>query len=394
MAEAVIVAGARTPIGKLSGAFAGFTAMDLGGFAIAEALKRAGVAADQVDYVLMGQVILAGQGQITARQAAVKGGIPMTVPANTINKVCLSGLNTIYLADQMIRAGDAEIVVAGGMESMTQAPHLLPGARAGFRLGDATLVDSMMYDGLTDSFDHIAMGLSTEQHNQNTAKISRERQDSFAAASHEKAAAAIKEGRLAEEIVPVEVPQRKGDPLVVDTDEGVRPGTTAESLGALRPAFDKNGSITAGNSSQISDGGCAVIVMSADKAKELGVAPLGQVVGYGMVAGPDNSLLTQPSRAILKAAERAGTDLGGIDLFEINEAFAAVGLASMDDLGLDENLVNVNGGAIALGHPVGMSGTRVALTALLELRRRGASTAAVALCGGGGQGDAAILRAL
>ncbi|HXB36873.1 MAG TPA: acetyl-CoA C-acetyltransferase [Acidimicrobiales bacterium] len=394
MAEAVIVAGARTPIGKLSGAFAGFTAMDLGGFAIAEALKRAGVAADQVDYVLMGQVILAGQGQITARQAAVKGGIPMTVPANTINKVCLSGLNTIYLADQMIRAGDAEIVVAGGMESMTQAPHLLPGARAGFRLGDATLVDSMMYDGLTDSFDHIAMGLSTEQHNQNTAKISRERQDSFAAASHEKAAAAIKEGRLAEEIVPVEVPQRKGDPLVVDTDEGVRPGTTAESLGGLRPAFDKNGSITAGNSSQISDGGCAVIVMSADKAKELGVAPLGQVVGYGMVAGPDNSLLTQPSRAILKAAARAGTDLGSIDLFEINEAFAAVGLASMDDLGLDENVVNVNGGAIALGHPVGMSGTRVALTALLELRRRGASTAAVALCGGGGQGDAAILRAL
>jgi acetyl-CoA C-acetyltransferase len=394
MAEAVIVAGARTPIGKLSGAFAGFTAMDLGGFAIAEALTRAGVSPDQVDYVLMGQVILAGQGQITARQAAVKGGIPMTVPANTINKVCLSGLNTIYLADQMIRAGDAEIVVAGGMESMTQAPHLLPGARAGFRLGDATLVDSMMYDGLTDSFDHIAMGLSTEQHNQNTAKISRERQDSFAAASHEKAAAAIKEGRLAEEIVPVEVPQRKGDPLVVDTDEGVRPGTTAESLGALRPAFDKNGSITAGNSSQISDGGCAVIVMSADKAKELGVAPLGQVVGYGMVAGPDNSLLTQPSRAILKAAERAGTDLGGIDLFEINEAFAAVGLASMDDLGLDEDKVNVNGGAIALGHPVGMSGTRVALTALLELRRRGASTAAVALCGGGGQGDAAILRAL
>jgi acetyl-CoA C-acetyltransferase len=394
MAEAVIVAGARTPIGKLSGAFTGFTAMDLGGFAIAEALQRAGVAPDQVDYVLMGQVILAGQGQITARQAAVKGGIPMNVPANTINKVCLSGLNTIYLADQMIRAGDAEIVVAGGMESMTQAPHLLPGARAGFRLGDGTLVDSMMYDGLTDSFDHIAMGLSTEQHNQSTAKISRERQDAFAAASHEKAAAAIKEGRLAEEIVAVGVPQRKGDPLVVDTDEGVRPGTTAESLGALRPAFDKNGSITAGNSSQISDGGCAVIVMSADKAKELGVAPLGQVVGYGMVAGPDNSLLTQPSRAILKAAARAGTDLAGIDLFEINEAFAAVGLASVDDLGIDEEKVNVNGGAIALGHPVGMSGTRLALTALLELRRRGASTAAVALCGGGGQGDAAILRAL
>ena len=392
MAEAVIVAGARTPIGKLSGAFAGFTAMDLGGFAIAEALQRAGVAPDQVDYVLMGQVILAGQGQITARQAAVKAGIPMNVPANTINKVCLSGLNTIYLADQMIRAGDAEIVVAGGMESMTQAPHLLPGARAGFRLGDGTLVDSMMYDGLTDSFDHIAMGLSTEQHNQATAKISRERQDGFAAASHEKAAAAIKEGRLAEEIVPVEVPQRKGDPLVVDTDEGVRPGTTAESLGGLRPAFDKNGSITAGNSSQISDGGCAVIVMSVDKAKELGVAPLGKVVGYGMVAGPNNSLLTQPSHAIVKALQKAGTDLAAIDLFEINEAFAAVGLASVDDLGIDEDKVNVNGGAIALGHPVGMSGTRVALTALLELRRRGASTAAVALCGGGGQGDAILLK--
>jgi acetyl-CoA C-acetyltransferase len=394
MAEAVIVAGARTPIGKLSGALAGFTAMDLGGFAIAEALRRAGVSADQVDYVLMGQVLQAGQGQITARQAAVKGGIPMTVPANTINKVCLSGLNTIYLADQMIRAGDADIVVAGGMESMTQAPHLLPGARAGFRLGDATLVDSMMYDGLTDSFDHIAMGLSTEQHNQGTAKITRERQDAFAAASHEKAAAAAKDGRLGDEIVPVQVPQRKGDPLLFDTDEGVRPGTTAESLAGLRPAFDKNGSITAGNSSQISDGGCAVVVMSADKAKELGVTPLGQVVGYGMVAGPDNSLLTQPSRAILKAAAKAGLGLDAIDLFEINEAFAAVGLASVDDLGIDENKVNVNGGAIALGHPVGMSGTRVALSALLELRRRGASTAAVALCGGGGQGDAAILRSL
>ncbi len=308
MAEAVIVAGARTPIGKLSGALAGFTAMDLGGFAIAEALSRAGVPADQVDYVLMGQVILAGQGQITARQAAVKGGIPMTVPANTINKVCLSGLNTIYLADQMIRAGDAEIVVAGGMESMTQAPHLLPGARAGFRIGDATLVDSMMYDGLTDSFDHIAMGLSTEQHNEKVG-ITRERQDAFAAASHEKAAAAAKEGRLAEEIVAVQVPQRKGDPLLVDTDEGVRPGTTAESLGALRPAFTKDGTITAGNASQISDGGAAVVVMSAAKAKELGITPLGQFVGYGMVAGPDNSLLTQPSRAIVKAAGKAGIDL-------------------------------------------------------------------------------------
>jgi acetyl-CoA C-acetyltransferase len=367
--------------------------MELGGFAIAEALSRAGVAPDQVDYVLMGQVLQAGQGQITARQAAVHGGIPMTVPANTINKVCLSGLNTIYLADQMIRSGDAEIVVAGGMESMTQAPYLLPGARAGYRIGDATLVDSMMLDGLTDAFDHIAMGLSTEQYNAKVG-ISRERQDAFAAASHEKAATAAKDGRLAEEIVAVRVPQRKGDPLLVDTDEGVRPETTAESLGKLRPAFDKNGTITAGNASQISDGGAAVVVMSVEKAKELGIAPLGQIVSYGMVAGPDTSLLTQPSRAIAKAAQKAGVAVGSIDLFEINEAFAAVGLASTDDLGLPEGKINVNGGAIALGHPVGMSGTRLALTALLELRRRGAATAAVALCGGGGQGDAAILSAV
>ena len=392
MAEAVIVAGARTPIGKLSGALASFSAMELGGFAIAEALARAGVAPDQVDYVLMGQVLQAGQGQITARQAAVHGGIPMTVPANTINKVCLSGLNTIYLADQMIRSGDAEIVVAGGMESMTQAPYLLPGARAGYRIGDATLVDSMMLDGLTDAFDHIAMGLSTEQYNAKVG-ISRERQDAFAAASHEKAATAAKDGRLGEEIVAVSVPQRKGDPLLVDTDEGVRPETTAESLGKLRPAFDKNGTITAGNASQISDGGAAVVVMSEEKAKELGVAPLGRIVSYGMVAGPDTSLLTQPSRAIAKAARKAGIAVDSIDLFEINEAFAAVGLASTDDLGLPEGKINVNGGAIALGHPVGMSGTRLALTALLELRRRGAATAAVALCGGGGQGDAAILSA-
>src|SRR5580700_6713329 len=393
MAEAVIVAGARTPIGKLSGALASFSAMELGGFAIAEALARAGVAPDQVDYVLMGQVLQAGQGQITARQAAVHAGIPMTVPANTINKVCLSGLNTIYLADQMIRAGDAEIVVAGGMESMTQAPYLLPGARSGYRLGDGALIDSMMHDGLTDAFDHVAMGLSTERYNEK-ARISRERQDAFAAASHEKAAAAAKDGRLAEEIVAVQVPQRRGDPLLVDVDEGVRPGTTAESLAALKPAFDKNGTITAGNASQISDGGAAVILMSAAKADELGLTPLGQIVSYGQVAGPDTSLLTQPSRAILQAAKKAEIEVRDIDLFEINEAFAAVGLASADDLGIGEEKINVNGGAIALGHPVGMSGTRVALTALLELRRRGGSLAAVALCGGGGQGDAAILRLL
>jgi len=393
MPGSVIVAGARTPIGKLSGALGGFAATELGGFAIAAALERAGVAPDQVDYVFMGQVILAGTGQITARQAAVKGGIPMTVPATTVNKVCLSGLNAIYLADLLINAGEADIVVAGGMESMTQAPYLLPGARAGYRLGDGTIVDSMMYDGLFCAFDQCAMGLGTERYN-GADGVSRERQDAFSAASHEKAAAAIKDGKFAEEIVAVSVPQRKGDPIVVDTDEGVRPETTVESLGKLRPAFDKSGTITAGNASQISDGGAAVIVMSRAKALELGVEPLGELVGYGQVAGPDPSLLTQPSRATNQALAKAGLTVGDVDLFEINEAFAAVGLTSTDDLGIPEEKVNVNGGAIALGHPVGMSGTRVALTALLELRRRGAALAAVALCGGGGQGDAAILRSL
>ncbi len=393
MSGSVIVAGARTPIGKLSGALGGFAATELGGFAIAAALERAGVKPEQVDYVFMGQVILAGTGQITARQAAAKAGIPMTVPATTVNKVCLSGLNAIYLADLLINAGDAEIVVAGGMESMTQAPYLLPGARAGYRIGDATLVDSMMYDGLFCAFDQCAMGLSTERYN-GADGVSRERQDAFSAASHEKAAAAIKDGRFADEIVAVSVPQRKGDPIVVDTDEGVRPETTAESLGKLRPAFSKEGTITAGNASQISDGAAAVIVMSKAKAEELGVTPLGELVGYGQVAGPDPSLLTQPSRAIAQALAKTGTKLEDVDLFEINEAFAAVGLASVDDLGIPEEKVNVNGGAIALGHPVGMSGTRVALTALLELKRRGGGLAAVSLCGGGGQGDAALLRSL
>ncbi|HEX4220400.1 MAG TPA: acetyl-CoA C-acetyltransferase, partial [Acidimicrobiales bacterium] len=381
MSGSVIVAGARTPIGKLSGALGGFAATELGGFAIAAALERAGVKPEQVDYVFMGQVILAGTGQITARQAAAKAGIPMTVPATTVNKVCLSGLNAIYLADLLINAGDAEIVVAGGMESMTQAPYLLPGARAGYRLGDGTLVDSMMYDGLFCAFDQCAMGLGTERYN-GADGVSRERQDAFSAASHEKAAAAIKDGRFADEIVAVTVPQRKGDPLVVDTDEGVRPETTAESLGKLRPAFSKEGTITAGNASQISDGGAAVIVMSKAKAEELGVTPLGELVGYGQVAGPDPSLLTQPSRAIAQALAKSGIKLDEVDLFEINEAFAAVGLNSVDDLGIPEDKVNVNGGAIALGHPVGMSGTRVALTALHELKRRGGGLAAVSLCGG------------
>jgi acetyl-CoA C-acetyltransferase len=392
MSGSVIVAGARTPIGKLSGALAGFTAMQLGGFAIRAALERAGVSPDEVDEVLMGQVILAGQGQMTARQAAVLGGIPMTVNATTVNKVCLSGLNTIFLADLLIRSGEAEVVVAGGMESMTQAPYLLPGARAGFRIGDTTLLDAMMHDGLTCAFDQCAMGLATERYN--NGRISRERQDAFSAASHEKAAAAIKNGLFAEEIVPIEVPQRKGDPIVFDTDEGVRPGTTAESLGELRPAFEKDGTITAGNASQISDGGAAVVLMSADRAKAAGITPIGELVSYGQVAGPDASLLSQPANAIAEALRKAGLSVGDVDLFEINEAFAAVGLCSSDELGLDESKLNVNGGAIALGHPVGMSGTRIALSALLELRRRGGGTAAVALCGGGGQGDAALLRTI
>jgi acetyl-CoA C-acetyltransferase len=393
MPGSVIVAGARTPIGKLSGAFAGLAATDLGGIAIKAALERAGVAPEQVDYVLMGQVILAGTGQITARQSAVNAGIPMTVPATTVNKVCPSGLHALYLADLMIGAGEADIVVAGGQESMTQAPYLLPGARAGYRIGDATVVDSMMFDGLTCAFDHCAMGLGTERYNREVG-ITRARQDALAAASHERAANAIKEGRLAAEIAPVTIPQRKGDPLVVDTDEGVRPGTTIESLASLKPAFDPEGTITAGNASQISDGAAALILMSPAKAKELGVQPLGEFVSYGQVAGPNASLLTQPSQAILRAASRANVAVGDIGLFEINEAFAAVGAASMDELGISDDIVNVNGGAIALGHPVGMSGARIALTLLMELGRRGGGLGAAALCGGGGQGDALLVRTL
>jgi acetyl-CoA C-acetyltransferase len=391
MPGSVIVAGARTPIGKMSGGLATLNAMDLGALAISAALGRAGARPEQVDYVFMGHVLQAGQGQITARQAAVKAGIPMTVPATTINKVCLSGLNSIYLADQMITAGEADIVVAGGMESMTGAPYLLPGARAGYRLGDAQVIDAMMFDGLWDAFDHVAMGAGTERYTSNRPELTRERQDAFAALSHERAAAAMKAGLLAEEIVAVTVPQRKGEHITVDTDEGVRPGTTMESLGRLRPAFAPDGTITAGNASQISDGGAAIIVASVAAAERLGVTPLGRVVSYGQVAGPDPSLLTQPSRATARAVERAGLRLSDIDLFEFNEAFAAVALASMDDLGVSEGIVNVNGGAIALGHPIGMSGTRLALTLLHELGRRGGGLGAAALCGGGGQGDALVI---
>jgi len=392
MSRSVIVAGTRTAIGKLSGAYASLSAQDLGGAAIKGVLDRTGVDPSSVDLVLMGQVLQAGQGQITARQAAAKGGVPMTVPATTINKVCLSGLQTIYLADLMIRAGEADVIIAGGMESMTNAPYLLPGARAGYRLGDQKVVDSMMFDGLTCAFDQCAMGLATERYNQ--GRITRARQDEFSARSHQLAAAAIATGKFAEEIVAVAVPQRKGDPIMVATDEGVRGETTVESLGQLRGAFEKDGTITAGNASQISDGGAAVIVMSAERCEQLGLTPLGELVSYGQVAGPDTSLLLQPSRAILQAAKKADLDVKGLDLFEINEAFAAVGLASVDDLGVDEAKVNVNGGAIALGHPIGMSGTRIALSVLHELHRRGGGVAAVALCGGGGQGDAAILRSL
>jgi acetyl-CoA C-acetyltransferase len=392
MSGSVIIGGARTPIGKLSGGFAGFAATELGGFAIKAALERAGVSPDQVDYVFMGHVLQAGAGQITARQAAANAGIPLTVPATTINKVCLSGLNSIYLADLMIQSGQADIVVAGGMESMTNAPYLLPGARAGYRLGDKSVVDSMMYDGLFCAFDQVAMGAGTEKYAA-SAGLERLPQDEMSAASHERAAKAQKDGLFDNEIVPVEVPQRRGDPVLIEVDEGVRPGTTVESLADLRPAFDKAGNITAGNASQISDGGAAVIVVSKAKAEELGATPLGEIVGYGQVAGPDPSLLTQPARAIKAAAETSGTAVGDIDLFELNEAFAAVGVASMADLGISDDIVNVNGGAIALGHPVGMSGTRLALTILLELGRRGGGLGAAALCGGGGQGDAILLKA-
>jgi acetyl-CoA C-acetyltransferase len=393
MPGSVIVAGARTPIGKLAGALGSQSAMELGGVAIRAALERAGVGGDEVDYVFMGQVLQAGQGQITARQAAAKAGIPMTVPATTVNKVCLSGLNAIHLADLAIRAGEARIVVAGGMESMTKAPYLLPGARAGYRLGDDEIVDSMMRDGLFCAFDCMAMGASTERYSR-AAEISRQRQDSFAALSHERAAEAVKAGRLAEEIIPVSVPRRKGDPVMVESDEGIRPETTVEALSALRGAFDEGGTITAGNASQISDGAAAMVMMARKTAEDLGLRPLGEVVGYGQVAGPDPSLLTQPSRAIKDALERSGRSLGEIDIFEINEAFAAVAVAAMDDLGINAEVTNVNGGAIALGHPIGMSGARLALTALYELRRRGGGMAAVALCGGGGQGDAALLKTL
>ena len=394
MSGSVIVSTARTPIGKLSGALAGFSAMDLGGIAIGSALTRGGVGPEQVDYVVMGQVLQAGQGQITARQAALKAGIPMTTPAITINKVCLSGINAIYLADQMIQAGDAEVVVAGGMESMTNAPYLLPKARAGYRMGNGEVLDALIQDGLWCAFDAVHMGSGTERYCGSFGGITREAQDELAAKSHARAAAAVAAGRFADEIAPVEIPQRKGDPVIVTADEGVRGDTTTDSLGGLRPAFERDGTITAGNASQISDGAAALVVMSREKADELGVTPIAEVVSFGMVAGPDTSLLTQPSRAIKRALEPIDGKVSDIDLFELNEAFAAVGLAAMRDLGITDDVVNVNGGAIALGHPIGMSGARIVITLINELHRRGGGLGAAALCGGGGQGDAALVRTL
>ncbi len=391
MPGSVIVAGARTPIGKLSGSLKSFTAMDLGGFAIKAALERAGITGDAVEYVIMGHVIQAGAGQITARQAAIKGGIPMSTPALTVNKVCLSGLNAIALADLYISSGQYDVIVAGGMESMTNTPHLLPGARAGFRYGDAKLLDATAHDALFCAFDQVAMGESTEKYNARLG-ISREEQDEFSARSHDRAAAAMKEGRFDAELVSVQIPQRKGDPLVVSEDEGVRPGTTTESLAKLRPAFAADGTITAGSASQISDGGCALVIMSRRKAEELGAPILAEIGAAGFVAGPDASLQSQPANAIAQALAKEGLSAADLDLVEINEAFASVGIQSMRDLGLDPDKVNVDGGAISLGHPVGMSGARIVLHLAHALARQGGGVGAAGLCGGGGQGDALVLR--
>jgi acetyl-CoA C-acetyltransferase len=392
MSGSVIVAGARTPIGRLLGGLKDQSAADLGGVAIKAALEKAGVSGDQVDYLIMGQVILAGAGQNPARTAGIAAGLPMSMPSITINKVCLSGINAIATADQLIRAGEHEIIVAGGMESMTQAPHLLPKSREGFKYGDVNLVDSMAYDALYDQATTQAMGALTESCNAEGAKLSREEQDEFAARSHQRAAAAWKNGLFDDEVVPVEIPQRRGDPVVVSQDEGVRGETTAEGLGKLRPAFSKDGTITAGTASQISDGACAVVVMSKAKAEELGLPWIAEIGAHGQVAGPDSTLQMQPANAIAKACEKEGIKPADLDLVEINEAFAAVGIESARELGLDDDKVNVNGGAIALGHPVGMSGARISLHLALELGRRGGGTGAAALCGGGGQGDALILH--
>jgi acetyl-CoA C-acetyltransferase len=389
--HSVIVAGARTPIGKFGAGFRDLRAVDLGAAAIREALTRSGIGSDQVDYVIMGHVLQAGAGQITARQAAIKAGIPKEIPAITINKVCLSGLNAVALADQLIRAGEIEVAVAGGMESMSGAPFLLPAARWGVRLGDAELVDSMIYDGLWSTFTEKHMGDSSDEVNEELS-IGRVEQDAWAARSHRRAHEGWESGRLAEETVPVEVPQRKGDPLVVNGDEGIRPETTPESLAKLGPAFRKEGTITAGNASQISDGGAALVVMSAERAEALGLEPLAEVVAHGMSAERYQYLHTVPALAMEAALKKAGISASDLGLVEINEAFAAVSLHATRMLGVDEGIVNVNGGAVALGHPIGMSGARLVLTLAYEMRRRGVRYGGATLCGGGGQGDALIIR--
>jgi acetyl-CoA C-acetyltransferase len=389
--QPVIVGGARTPVGRLMGSLASKSASELGGVAIAGALRRAGIGPEQVQYVIMGQVLQAGAGQITARQAAVAAGLAMDIPAVTVNKVCLSGLDAIALASQLIRLGEYDVIVAGGMESMTQAPHLLRNSRAGYRFGPVTVDDSMALDGLTDAFDHLSMGESTENSVRKLG-ITRAEQDEFAALSHQRAAAAAKNGLFAGEIVAVEVPQRGGEPLSVTEDEGIRPGTTAQTLGKLKPAFGQDGTITAGTSSQISDGAAAVVVMSAEAAQRAGARVLAEIGAHGNVAGPDNSLHSQPSNAIKQALAKAGLTAPDLDLIEINEAFAVVAIQSMRDLGVSPDIVNVNGGAIALGHPIGASGARIALHLANELRRRGGGLGAAGLCGGGGQGEALLLR--
>jgi acetyl-CoA C-acetyltransferase len=385
----VLVAGARTPIGKFMGSLAGFSGADLGGIAIKAALAKAGISGSQVQYVIMGQVLTAGAGQIPARQAAVAGGIPMSVPALTVNKVCLSGLDAIALADQLIRAGAFDVIVAGGQESMSQAPHLLEKSRAGLKYGDATLRDHLAFDGLWDVFTDQAMGTLTDSVN----SLSRADQDEFAAASHRRAAEAWKNGVFDDEVVPVAIPQRKGEPVQFTEDEGVRADTTADSLARLRPAFVPDGTVTAGNASTINDGAAAVVVMSKAKATELGLTWIAEIGAQGVVAGPDSTLQLQPANAIAAACAIDGIDPAALDLVEINEAFAAVGIESTRALGLDPEKVNVNGGAISIGHPLGMSGARIVLHLALELQRRGGGTGVAALCGGGGQGSALVLRA-
>ncbi|MCV6978390.1 acetyl-CoA C-acetyltransferase [Mycobacterium bourgelatii] len=392
MTTSVIVAGARTPIGKLMGSLKDFSASDLGGIAIKAALEKANVPASLVEYVIMGQVLTAGAGQMPARQSAVAAGISWDVPALTINKMCLSGIDAIALADQLIRAGEFDVVIAGGQESMTKAPHLLIDSRAGYKYGDVKVLDHMAYDGLHDAFTNQPMGALTEQRN-DIDQFTRQEQDEYAASSHQKAAAAWKDGVFADEVVPVSIPQRKGDPLQFSEDEGIRANTTAESLAGLKPAFRKDGTITAGSASQISDGAAAVVVMNKEKAQELGLSWLAEIGAHGVVAGPDSTLQSQPANAIRKALGREGISVDQLDVVEINEAFAAVALASTKELGVNPEIVNINGGAIAVGHPIGMSGARITLHVALELARRGSGYGVAALCGGGGQGDALILRA-